>query len=80
MFSERRVGTTDELYADSEARKEEWIENAGKHLLTGGAQLLDCETCRVKDESHKQHATIVEIAAHEAALAWLITRRQVAVS
>lgn len=64
------VDETPELLARCDARKGEWLEmSAG--LLPGGAMLRSCADAggRCRQEAHVLHATLDELAAHEAAQA-----------
>lgn len=59
---------TPELLARMEERKAEW-QPIGEALLSGGGMKMDCATCRTGHEPHIAHATKVDLAAHEEALA-----------
>lgn len=65
---------TPELVADMDARKAEWVENAGRKLLVHGAWNGDCDRCRLGGESHVQHATDAEREADAAAREWIRSR------
>lgn len=68
---------TEEITAHQERLQAEWDEHAGKKLLTRGAWHQDCEKCKPGGETHLEHATDEEKAAHEEAMAWLAERVKV---
>jgi hypothetical protein len=64
---------TPELQARHRELKAEWDKHAGSKLLIDGWYAW-CKKCRPGGEYHPAHATDRELAAHEAALAWLSER------
>jgi hypothetical protein len=66
---------TPELNERYEALQAEWDQHAGAALLGDGAWHRDCPKCEVGvGEPHRAHASAEELAAHEAAIAWLEQR------
>lgn len=58
-----------------DALKAEWDEHVVGKLLVHGGIHRDCERCQAREDyDHLAHATDEELAAHEAALAWLTER------
>lgn len=65
------------LTARYEALQAEWDENVGNALIPPRSWRLDtCDKCHVGGEPHSTHATTEELAAHDAAIAWLEERRE----
>lgn len=66
---------TPALRARYEALRTEWREHAPA-IISPCSWKTDCEACAPhrRDNPHAAHATDEEIAAHEAAMAWLAER------
>ena len=78
FLSPRPAAPTPELDARYEALKAEWDEHARHAVLIHG-WYENCDKCKAGlSEYHPAHATAEELAAHEAALAWLKQRASVA--
>lgn len=67
---------TPELSARRETLRHEWDTHVGMKVITPRSWRLDCTECAdlSPTNTHAAHATDDEIAAHEAAIAWLDQR------
>lgn len=66
--------TPDNL-ARLDANKADW-QALSEGMLGDGVMLKACDTCRVQHTPHYGHATVAEIAAHDAAMARMYERWQ----